>query len=562
MNKLTWAVTTAVVAATAALSGCNNPFRTIPADYGPEIPRNLVRNIEPLEINAQRLPEAPLAEGERPEPPNPFEGLATMPVTIEQIRAWTLENNLDLRVALIDPAIANENVSAEEARWEAVFFANLQFTNLDQPTATSLVGSQVDQINADLGVRIPLRTGGEVTVRLPFDKTETNNQFSTLNPSFTADAAISISQPLLRGAGRRANTYQLRVAALNEGISEARTKLEIIRQVATSDRAYWRLYAARQALLVTQQQYELAMAQLERAERRVRAGDVAEIEVLRAEEGLAQRLEAIIVAQNEVRLRQRELKRLIHLPGLNLDTPIMLETESLPDPGQYGFEADELVTQGIANRMEMLELELQLAIDESTIAFERNRALPLFSVDYTYRLNGLGSSTSAALDQLRTAEFDDWILGLTAEIPIGNMAAKSRVQQAILVRLQRLATVDARELAITQEVLDAIDNIDSGWQRIMAASQSALLAARTLEAEQRQFDVGRSTSNDVLEAATRLADAQLSEIRAIVEYEVGKVDLAFATGTMLGAARVDWQPLDPRDDKSPGPMAYGDSGAN
>src|SRR5690606_24319599 len=138
-----------------------------------------------------------------------------------------------------------------------------------------------------------------------------------------------------------------------------------------------------------------------------------------------------------------------------------------------------------------------------SIAFERNQALPLFSLDYVYRINGLGASLNQSANQLREAEFDDWILGLTAEIPIGNQAAKARVQRAILTRLQRLATRDARELAITQEVLDAIDNIESGWQRILAAAQSTILAARTLAAEQRQFEVGRSTSTDVLDAATR-----------------------------------------------------------
>ena len=558
MNDTARAAIVLVIAALATLGGCSNPFRNLNSDYGPTPSPDQVRRIDSLGLESQRVQSPPDSEILRQEPPNPFEGLESMPVTLEQIRAWTLQNNLDLRVALIDPAIANETVSEEEAAWEAVFFSNLRISDRDQPTSSVLVGSETSLAEFDFGVRVPLRTGGEVTVRLPFDRFETNNAFSTLNPSFTADAEISISQPLLRGGGRRANTHALRVAALSEGISEARTKLEIIRQIAAADRAYWRLYAAREALEVAQQQYELAVAQLERSERRVRAGDVAEIEVVRSQEGVAQRLEGIIIAQNEVRLRQRELKRLVHLPGLDLNSPVMIETESAPAPAEYDFESDALVDMGIANRMELLELELQLAIDESSIAFERNRALPLFTVDYTYRLNGLGTSTSNAVDQLTSAEFDDWIFGLTGEIPIGNNAAKSRVQRSILERLQRLATRDARESQITQEVLDAIDNIDSGWQRILAASQTAILAARTLLGEQRQFDVGRRTSTDVLDAATRLADAQLAEIRAIVEYEIGKVDLAFATGTTLGAARVNWTPLDPREDDA-GPVAFSDA---
>ncbi|RMH29449.1 MAG: TolC family protein [Planctomycetota bacterium] len=496
---------------------------------------------------AQTPPDAdPLAR-----PPDPFAGVDAVPLTVEEARAWTLRNNLDLRVALIDPTIANQSITEEEAAWQAVFFSNFRFTDLEQPTATTLVGGQVRQIDYDLGVRVPLRTGGEVTVRLPFNRTKTNNQFSTLNPSISSDVEFSISQPLLRNAGRRANTHALRVAALNGDVTRARTKLEVIRQLAEADRAFWRLYAARRALDVAQQQFELAQAQLERARRRVDAGDAAEIERVRAEEGVAQRLESIITAQNDVLLRQRELKRLINLPGLDLDTPVLLVPASDPDPVPLTVDREALMAQAIDNRMELLELELQLAIDESTVAFERNRALPLFSLDYTYRLNGLGDNLTNSVSLLRSADFNDWIVGLSFEQSVGNDAAKARVQRAILDRLQRLASREAREQSIRQEVLDAADTIESGWQRIMAAAQSSILAARTLQAEQRQFDVGRSTSTVVLDTATRLAEAQLAEIRAVTDYEIAKIDLAFATGTLLGADRVIWAPVDPRPEPAP-----------
>ena len=43
----------------------------------------------------------------------------------------------------------------------------------------------------------------------------------------------------------------------------------------------------------------------------------------------------------------------------------------------------------------------------------------------------------------------------------------------------------------------------------------------------------------VMEALSDLGDAQLREIRAIVDYQVAQIDLAFASGTLLGYSRVD-----------------------
>jgi len=168
--------------------------------------------------------------------------------------------------------------------------------------------------------------------------------------------------------------------------------------------------------------------------------------------------------------------------------------------------------------------------------------LPSAALDYTYRVNGLGGSFSSSMGLLRENNFEDWSVGLTFETPIGNHAAHSRYHQAILRRLQRLSSREARKLTITQEVLNAADQLETTWQRIIAARQSVILQTRQYAAEQRQFELGRRTSTDVLDAAASLAQAQSAEISALADYQIAQVDLAFATGTLLGADRVDWQP--------------------
>ena len=49
----------------------------------------------------------------------------------------------------------------------------------------------------------------------------------------------------------------------------------------------------------------------------------------------------------------------------------------------------------------------------------------------------------------------------------------------------------------------------------------------------------------MLQAQTNFADAQSAEILALAEYQIALVDLAYATGTLLGAAKVQWEPIVP-----------------
>jgi outer membrane protein TolC len=538
------------------LSGCESTFFKQKDYLGRSIPPSETRTIQSTElVNKSTVPPVTIEEAAAAidqdilDPPVPPENVD---LTLADVRAAALSNNLDLRVEVINPAIAEAAYDAEAAKFEAAFFANANYTKTDSPTEIVTVGTQSTVQNYNAGVTIPLRTGGTAVVSMPLSEIETNTPAATLNPAYTADLAFSISQPLLQGAGVNVNTHSIRVAAYQETISEAGAKLESIRVLANADRAYWRLYASRRELEVRQKQYELAVAQLDRAQRRVDAGDAAQIEVTRAQSGVASSLEGIITAQGAIRRTQRDLKRIMNRPDLPLNsaTEVLITTE--PKPLGLKLDGEALAQFAVANRMEMLELELQLAIDASTIDFQRNAKLPQVLVDYNYNFTSLASSYGRAYDQLGDFNFNQWTLGLQAQIPLGNEAAKAQFNQAVLQRLQRLATRELRQTAIRQEVFDALDQLDENWQRILAARQESILAGRTYEAEQRQFEVGVRTSTDVLDAAARLADAQSREVIALAEYQIAQIDIAFATGTLLGHDQVQWQPFQtPPDEANP-----------
>lgn len=535
----------------AALGGCDNPLKSVESDYGRRVPIERLRQVDAMKLTERPAPAQGEAESPIAAARARFAGLAEAPLTIEEARASALEHNLDLAVALLDPTIARESVTQEEARFEAAFTTRALWQNNDNATASSLNSSQSEFQLIEPGVRIPLRTGGTATVGLPVSKSETDNSFSFLNPSYASDLNFSISHPLLRNAGRTVNTTAIRIANYNRQVSESQAKLAIINQLAAVDRNYWRLYQARRNLDVAQQQYELASVQLEKAERVIRAGRTAEIELVRAQAGLAQRLDAIILAQNEVLAQQRNLKRIVNMPGLEVDTATLVIPRTEPTPVEYLVEASTLAESAIENRMEMLELELRLLADAANIRFNENQTLPQLDINATYGINGLGASMQDSFHTLQRNKFESWSIGATLEVPLGNEGAKSNLRQSLYTRLQRLSTREARKLTIRQEVADAVDRIQAGWQSILATRQATILSARSLQAEQRQFDVGNTTSTNVLDAATRLAQAQFDEIRAVVEYQIAQVDLALATGHLLGAERIRWQPSEPDPNATP-----------
>jgi outer membrane protein TolC len=543
----------AAAAALAALAaaGCQTDlFREQITPF--TAPDEALREIRPLELEqVQYGPPVPADEAVAKATVGgfvPTQYDSTRQLTLAEVRALALANNLDLRVQLVAPDIAKATITEEEAKFNSVFFAN--YSQNDQNIANQLQNQQGTFANrTQLGVRIPLATGGTVTVQPQY--TSTSNGIA----DDQGGVQFSISQPLLRGAGLDANTASIRVARLQGQVVDVRTKLEAMRVLANADKAYWNHYRSYRELEVRKQQYDLAIIQFERAQRRVDNGDAPQVELIRAQSGVGSTLEQLILADAGLRNRQRDLKRILNDPALPMPGGTLVLPATQPNPLGLQLDANLMAEGAVRNRMEMLELELQLAVDASNVEVARNAALPLFTVDYSYELFGQGSGVGNTFSNI--GDSDQYIVTARAEIPIDNEARLSQLRRAVLQRVQRLATKDARALAIRQEVYNAVDGLDTAWQRILAARLESIFAARTYEAEVRQFEVGLRTSIDVLEAATRLGDAQSREVNALSGYEIALIDAAFATGTIIGGTRIRWDQLEQRDPNS-GPMTGND----
>lgn len=538
------------------LGGCAaSPFEESKDDLGKRVALSRLQRLDPLAIERHGL--ARPAPADQPAPDDPARaqaglagrtaGAPRVDLALETARAAVLKNNLDIQVAVVDPAIARERLNAERAKFEAVLRPSLAFTrNRFDPLAVNDIRSEL--LDARAGVEIPLRTGGRVgvdLVQLRQNTEGTASFFGSRPTNYGSGVEFSITQPLLRNAGREVATAPITIASYNEQITGARTKLAVIGALSEVERAYWSLYAARRELDVRQQQYELAMEQLRRARRRVDAGGAPEIERVRAESGVASRLDDIIRAENATLLQQRQLKRLMNDPQMDLGGAALVTPTTEPAPVGYELDAPSLVSAAMDGRMELLETELALLADAVNIDVAKNQTLPALDLSGRYGVSGSGSTFGDAQQEfIQRGRFNSFTVGLSAEVPIGNEAAMARYREAILTRVQRLSTLEARRVLVKQEVLDAVDRLTAAWQSILATRQSTILAGRTLAGEQRQFDAGSRTSTDVLDAAARLAEAQSAEIRAVTEYQIALVDLAEATGTVLGAANVEWAPAE------------------
>ncbi len=464
------------------------------------------------------------------------------PLSLAEARAAALQSNLDLAVALVDPAIARQVVNAEAARFQAVFDSSYVRNRIDSPPGFAAGGSpdtSFDRINAS--ATQPLTGGGSISLRHSIDKTAPH--FVPFPDFVNTSAGLEFQQPLLRGAGYQVNTANIQIASTRAGIADAQAKLTAIQVLSEVERAYWNAYAAQQFLAIAKQQYELANKQVAATRILAAKAIITIVDQQQSETGLLFRRSAVVAAETNVRLAQRALKRIMQRSDLAVSSIERLDTITPPNPLGLTFNRQSLAERAIGNRMELLQNRLQLIANGLDIAVQQNSRLPRLDLIADLDALGLGGAYNDSFESLESGRFGNRLGGVSFQMPMGrNYAALARLEQANLRRRQ--LSIDQRRVsvAITQQVYDAIDRVELSWERYLIARESVTTAQKTFDGETKIFMSGKSTSINVLITISNLGDAQSQEVQAATDYQIAKVDLALAVGAMLGYGQVDWDP--------------------
>ncbi|MBM4313534.1 MAG: TolC family protein [Deltaproteobacteria bacterium] len=478
----------------------------------------------------------------------------TLDIELPEALKVTVENNLGLQTSAFNPAIAEQNLRVEQAKYEAVLAASTVYTKTNTasssgsgyqpPGSGSIVNTHT--YNFTPTVKIPAQSGGTVNLNLPSYTRVNTGAYGTFSPATTLETpavGFGLTQPLLRGGGFKVTNASIETAKLKLLQSDSALKLATIRLLANVEQAYWDYYGAYENLKIEVAQYDRARQQANLARRLVEEGVRTKVEMTRAETGVARQFQDVLLAEGLRRRTENNLKRLMNRADLPLESETIIIPKTGPRLEGLFFDRVRIIELALQNRMELLDNELQQAIDRVAVFMNKNAVLPNLLFNFNYSYSGSKPKFGDALDQLLNDYLTTYNFSLTAELPLqGNRAAKAKLRASVLSQQQNQANRKVLEQSIKQEVLDALDAAEKNWQRILANRTAVMLASETYESEIIEFQNGFSTSTDVLTALTTMADAETALVAAIVDHQKALVDIAFATGTVFGSGGVVWIP--------------------
>ena len=142
-------------------------------------------------------------------------------------------------------------------------------------------------------------------------------------------------------------------------------------------------------------------------------------------------------------------------------------------------------------------------------------------------------SYSGTLNQLVNSTAPDKGVGLQLNIPLRNRAAQAVQVRGQLEFRQAQMALQQTENRVSIEVRQAQFAVEQNRASVASAKAAVDYARQSLDAEQKKYQFGTSTTTAVLQTRSALATAESTLTSAMAAYEKSRVELERATGTLL-----------------------------
>jgi len=394
------------------------------------------------------------------------------------------------------------------------------------------------------------QSGTNTGISFNGNKSDSNSSFFFINPYLFANLTFQLTQPLLRKRGLYANRAPIVIARRNLEQSRQTFQAQVSASLQQAINQYWSVIQSRESLKVTRASLEQAEATYQQNKRALELGALPPLDIYRSEAEVATRRVAVIQAEYALKQSEDQFRQVI---GADLDPYVRaLDLDLVENPEPAGellsTDATTALEQALKQRPELEAVRQQLLNDDTNLRVSHNALLPDLELTGFYTSTGLGGNQISlggppttvmpggfrdALSQLFGFGFPAYGFTVSLNLPIKNRLAEASLGRAAIAKRNDLYLLRRQEQSITLEVVNAVHGLEQAKLAMSAAKIARDLAQKSLEAEQRKYELGEKTIFFVLDAQREAATAEVTLVQAEIGYQMALGAVDHATGALL-----------------------------
>jgi outer membrane protein len=378
-------------------------------------------------------------------------------------------------------------------------------------------------------------TGTTAAFSFNNNRQTTNTFLQAYSPQLQSTFRLQLTQHLLQGFGPSINGRFIVEAINDRRIVDASFRQQVLFTVNQIENIYWSLVSSYEDVQAKERALQQSKQLAADNRKQLDIGTLAPLDVVNADSSVATDQQALISAQTNLEYQQLLMKQAI---ARNLNDPALTQAPVIPtdrisliETREEQTPVEELVQEAYANRPELEQGVLALKNNETTLKGVKNGLLPVFDLIGFYGGSALGGKQNPAssitvptigfgeaLQNTFNNSSPDKGIGVNITIPLRNRLAQADQARAMLeyrqsqMRLQQLYT------QIRMQVVNQQFALTNDRAQVKAAQAAREYAYQSLDAEQKKYRLGASTTASVLQQQRNLATAENNVISAMASY--------------------------------------------
>lgn len=392
-------------------------------------------------------------------------------------------------------------------------------------------------------------TGTALAATFNNSRVTTNSERTSYSPLLQSNLRVQATQHVLQGFGPWINGRFIVQAKNDRRITDSAFRQQVIYSITQVESIYWALVSAYEdeqaKTRALQQSTQLASDN----RKQLQIGTLAPLDVVNSDAAVASDKQALITSQSNLEYQQLLMKQAI---ARSLNDPQLANAPVVPTD-RVGLErlpeedmkTEALVAEAYANNPQIEQATLSMKNNLITIKAEKNGLLPVLDAYAFYAGSGVGgaqnptlncgssisgtftacppgsvpaSGYGTVLSNTLGNNSPDYGVGVNLSIPLRNRTAQADQVRSQMeyrqsqMRLQQLYT------QIRIQIINSVYALTNDRAAVQSASSAREYAAQSLDAEQKKYRLGASTTANVLQQERNLATAEDNLISATAAY--------------------------------------------
>ncbi|HEY1963352.1 MAG TPA: TolC family protein [Acidobacteriaceae bacterium] len=394
------------------------------------------------------------------------------------------------------------------------------------------------------------QTGTTLTVGFQNTRLTTNSFRSGYSPELNSTFNAQVTQHLLNGFGIGVNTRFMAQAINNRRITDSAFRQQLMFTINQVENIYWLLVSAYENVLSAQRALDQSTQVASDNRKQLQIGTLAPLDVLNADNQVAQDKQTLITAQSNLEYQQLIMKQAIarNLNDATLSQAPVIPTDrvSLIEMPEETANVEDLVKEAYQNRPEIEQGVLNLKNDQITLKGVKNGLLPVVDLYGFFGANTLGGAAnpncsptangpegcvitpggySDVFTGLFKGDTPNRGVGVNITIPLRNRPAQALHERSLLEFRQDQLKLQQLYTQIRMGVINAQYALTNDRAAVQAAQAAREYNSQALDAEKKKFKYGASTTALVLQQERNLAAAENTVTSAMATYAKDRASL-------------------------------------